>query len=206
MLTCCVAGEYIAAEKLETVYSESDAVEQIWVYGSSYESVLVAVVVPERHAIKAWAQQEGLTESYEELCRNPKVRVGGCRCVFRVCRCMFRELCRNPKVCSCVCAHACVRVCARAHFVGVRSCELTFLGALAGACMNFLPCMVVHACVELWVRWAVYSKGPAADRLDSWGRCEAQQAEAAGALLRIVGPHLAGEGGSGSVMSALQYL
>ncbi|KAI7842469.1 hypothetical protein COHA_003823 [Chlorella ohadii] len=41
-------GEYIAVEFLEQQYSSSDAVEQIWVYGSPHESVLVAVVVPKK--------------------------------------------------------------------------------------------------------------------------------------------------------------
>lgn len=39
-------GEYIAAERLENSYSTADLVDQIWVYGNSYESQLVAVVVP----------------------------------------------------------------------------------------------------------------------------------------------------------------
>jgi long-chain acyl-CoA synthetase len=41
-----VAGEYIAVERLENVYKGSPSVEQIFIYGNSYESCLVAVVVP----------------------------------------------------------------------------------------------------------------------------------------------------------------
>ncbi|KAL4444107.1 hypothetical protein ABPG75_011844 [Micractinium tetrahymenae] len=41
-------GEYIAVEFLEQQYSSSELVEQIWVYGSSLESSLVAVVVPKK--------------------------------------------------------------------------------------------------------------------------------------------------------------
>ncbi len=33
-------------EKVEAVYKKSSLVEQIWVYGNSFESILVAVVVP----------------------------------------------------------------------------------------------------------------------------------------------------------------
>ena len=33
-------------EKVEAVYKKNSNLEQIWVYGNSYESVLVAVVVP----------------------------------------------------------------------------------------------------------------------------------------------------------------
>ena len=39
-------GEYIAAEKIEAAYKKNEMVEQIWVYGNSFESTLVAVVVP----------------------------------------------------------------------------------------------------------------------------------------------------------------
>ena len=45
------------------------------VYGNSYENVLVAVVVPDKKALTAWAGDNGLgNASFEELCDNPKVR------------------------------------------------------------------------------------------------------------------------------------
>lgn len=40
------AGEYVAAEKIEASYKKNMLVEQIWVYGNSLESTLVAIVVP----------------------------------------------------------------------------------------------------------------------------------------------------------------
>ncbi len=43
---CVRAGEYIAAEKIEAAYKKNGMVEQIWVYGNSLESTLVAIVVP----------------------------------------------------------------------------------------------------------------------------------------------------------------
>lgn len=48
-------GEYIAVEYLESVYSRNENVEQIWVYGSSTESYLVAVVVPKL----SWRNEQG---------------------------------------------------------------------------------------------------------------------------------------------------
>jgi len=39
-------GEYIAPRKIETMYGRSPAVNQIWVYGNSYKSSIMAVVVP----------------------------------------------------------------------------------------------------------------------------------------------------------------
>eukprot|EP01084_Bolivina_argentea_P241919 405981_1 len=40
-------GEYIAAEKIENVYTKASAVNQIWIYGNSFKSFVVAVVVPD---------------------------------------------------------------------------------------------------------------------------------------------------------------
>ena len=36
----------MAAEKIEAAYKKNSLVEQIWVYGNSLESTLVAIVVP----------------------------------------------------------------------------------------------------------------------------------------------------------------
>lgn len=47
-------GEYIAVEKVEAAHAHSPAVEQIWVYGDSTESTLVAVVVPK----DSWLRKE----------------------------------------------------------------------------------------------------------------------------------------------------
>ncbi|WIA35224.1 hypothetical protein OEZ86_003686 [Tetradesmus obliquus] len=64
-------GEYIAVEKLEAIYKKSPSVEQVWVYGNSFKSVLVAVVVPKDDAIKAWAAANGKSGSVAELCKDP---------------------------------------------------------------------------------------------------------------------------------------
>lgn len=42
-------------------------------YGSSEESVLVAVVIPEKPALESWAKENNASGSFEELCRNPQV-------------------------------------------------------------------------------------------------------------------------------------
>ena len=52
------------------------------VYGNSYENVLVAVVVPDKKALTAWAADNGLgNASFEELCDNSKVRTYACATV-----------------------------------------------------------------------------------------------------------------------------
>jgi long-chain acyl-CoA synthetase len=49
-----------SAEYLEGVYVQSPFVQQIFVYGDSLKSVLVAIVVPKADNLKLWAKQEGL--------------------------------------------------------------------------------------------------------------------------------------------------
>lgn len=75
-------------EKLEIAYVDTSIVEQIWVYGTSTESFLIALVVPEKHHLLSWAEETGLQGSYEELCASNKVprtpyfwpAAGSCSC------------------------------------------------------------------------------------------------------------------------------
>lgn len=64
-------GEYIAVEKLENAYKQCDLVEQLWVYGNSFESVLVAVVVPKEKQLMAWAEKNGLGgQDFKAVCSS----------------------------------------------------------------------------------------------------------------------------------------
>jgi long-subunit acyl-CoA synthetase (AMP-forming) len=47
---------------------------QIWVYGNSFESFLVGVVVPERQALEDWALLNNVPGNFEELCNYPKAK------------------------------------------------------------------------------------------------------------------------------------
>ncbi|GAB4822406.1 hypothetical protein N2152v2_009452 [Parachlorella kessleri] len=67
-------GEYVAVEKVEGVYKQNPYVEQIWVYGNSFESTLVAVVVPLADKLAAWAKEQGLSGSLAELCHEDRVK------------------------------------------------------------------------------------------------------------------------------------
>ncbi|KAL5987163.1 eukaryotic long-chain fatty acid CoA synthetase (LC-FACS) [Asimina triloba] len=67
-------GEYIAVENIESTYGRCPLITSIWVYGNSFESFLVAVVIPERKALEDWASMHNEGGDFESLCRNPKAR------------------------------------------------------------------------------------------------------------------------------------
>ncbi|KAH9695901.1 AMP-binding enzyme family protein expressed [Citrus sinensis] len=68
-------GEYVAVESIENIYLQCPLTTLIWVYGNSFESFLVAVVVPDRKALEDWAVNH-LHEAvdFKSLCENPKAR------------------------------------------------------------------------------------------------------------------------------------
>jgi len=47
---------------------------QIWVYGNSYESYLVAVVCPSKIQIEHWAKEHKVSGDFESICRNQKTK------------------------------------------------------------------------------------------------------------------------------------
>ncbi|PIA52441.1 hypothetical protein AQUCO_01000367v1 [Aquilegia coerulea] len=67
-------GEYVAVENLENTFGQCPLITMVWVYGNSFESFLVAVVVPDRKAIEDWAAAHNETGDFQSLCENPKAR------------------------------------------------------------------------------------------------------------------------------------
>lgn len=61
----CTLGEYVAVESLEGKYKLASVVNQVWVYGNSFETKLVAVVVPAEGALMSWASENGISGSFE---------------------------------------------------------------------------------------------------------------------------------------------
>jgi long-chain acyl-CoA synthetase len=60
-------GEYVAAEKIEGVYLKSKYVAQVFVYGDSLQSCLVAVVVPDPEMAEAWGHAKGLAGEHASV-------------------------------------------------------------------------------------------------------------------------------------------
>ncbi|CDO96879.1 unnamed protein product [Coffea canephora] len=56
-------GEYVAVEHLEKIYCVSPTIEDAslkflnWVYGDSFKSMLIVVVVPNEESTVKWAQK-----------------------------------------------------------------------------------------------------------------------------------------------------
>lgn len=69
-------GEYIAVEYVESKLSRNENVEQLWVYGNSFESALVAVVVPKPAFLEKFAggaeDPEAKKAMVEELTKTGK--------------------------------------------------------------------------------------------------------------------------------------
>ncbi|KAG2326062.1 hypothetical protein Bca52824_008790 [Brassica carinata] len=61
-------GEYVALENLENIYGQNSVVQDIWVYGDSFKSMLVAVIVPNPEVVNRWAKDLGFNKPFEELC------------------------------------------------------------------------------------------------------------------------------------------
>ena len=63
-------GEYVAAEKIENILVTAPLVAQVFVYGDSLQSVLVAVVVPDVEVCKTLPWGADL----QALCKNPEFK------------------------------------------------------------------------------------------------------------------------------------
>ena len=46
---------------------------QVWVYGSSFKSCLIAVVVPSE-GVKTWAASQGIKGDMAAICEDPKTK------------------------------------------------------------------------------------------------------------------------------------
>jgi long-chain acyl-CoA synthetase len=63
-------GEYVAPEKIENVLSTSPWVMQLFVHGNSFQTYLIAILVPNKEAVMKWGENNKVSKSYEELCKD----------------------------------------------------------------------------------------------------------------------------------------
>ncbi|GFT91409.1 long-chain-fatty-acid--CoA ligase 5 [Nephila pilipes] len=68
-------GEYIAPEKIENVYSLSSYISQVFIYGDSLKSFLVAIVIPEQELVIPWCKENSKKEDWGEICKDPMVKL-----------------------------------------------------------------------------------------------------------------------------------
>ena len=69
--------EYVAAEKIENVINQSLLVGQSFVHGDSFQTYLVAIVVPDEEPVREWAKAHlpgAATAPFSELCRTDELR------------------------------------------------------------------------------------------------------------------------------------
>ncbi|CAI5509339.1 unnamed protein product, partial [Closterium sp. Naga37s-1] len=67
-------GEYVAVENLENVFGNCTALDMVWVYGNSFEAVLVAVVVPNKPTLLEWAKGAGVEGDYAAVCATEEAK------------------------------------------------------------------------------------------------------------------------------------
>ena len=67
-------GEYVAPEKIESLFATSKFVLQSLVYGDSFRNHLVAVIVPNPDFVKEWATKQGMKMDLAALCAKPELK------------------------------------------------------------------------------------------------------------------------------------
>lgn len=67
-------GEYVVPEKIENIYMKSQYVRQIFVYGESLKSCIIAIVIPDVHVVKSWALEHDIPGTLSELCENEEIK------------------------------------------------------------------------------------------------------------------------------------
>nr|CEL66021.1 TPA: Fatty acyl-CoA synthetase 2, related [Neospora caninum Liverpool] len=66
-------GEYVSPEKIENIYIQAPLVAQAFVTGSSTQSCLVAIIVPDAAKAEKWAAQRGLADrTLQTVCTLPE--------------------------------------------------------------------------------------------------------------------------------------
>jgi long-chain acyl-CoA synthetase len=73
-----VANRLPLHTELENIFKKSKYISQIWIYGNSFHTTLVVVVVPEYETVSAWCQHNGVTGDFAEAAQSEAVRRSMC--------------------------------------------------------------------------------------------------------------------------------
>lgn len=68
-------GEFVSAEKIEIVYLKSKYVDEIFVYGDSFASFVIAIIVPKRETLIQIAEGLKIQGNFHELCIDKEINV-----------------------------------------------------------------------------------------------------------------------------------
>lgn len=92
-------GEYVAPDRLEMGYKGAQGVADIYVYGESTKSSLIAVIHAEKADVEKAAEEAGVTGTYEELIENEAVVTQfGKYLETKRCECGFKGFERLAKI------------------------------------------------------------------------------------------------------------
>jgi long-chain acyl-CoA synthetase len=65
----------VSPERVENILIRSPLIAQAFVYGDSFQSCLVAIIVPDEERVLAWAQTKDNTQlSFADLCKMDTLR------------------------------------------------------------------------------------------------------------------------------------
>lgn len=70
-------GEYISPDKVTAVYQDSSLIGSLFVYGDSFQSFLVGIVIPDEAELRRILRERGLDEAdldFPSMCRSEVVR------------------------------------------------------------------------------------------------------------------------------------
>lgn len=63
-------GEYIALERLESIYKACKYVDNVMVYADSHKTYPIALVYPSKERAEEWAKEAGVDDEFTSLCHN----------------------------------------------------------------------------------------------------------------------------------------
>lgn len=69
-----IPQHYIKIKKIHVLLTNLDEFLQIWVYGNSFESCLVAVINPNKQGLERWAESNGVSGDFASICGDPKAK------------------------------------------------------------------------------------------------------------------------------------